>query len=106
MRKRPPLLPLDRDPAKYDIIFIGCPVWAWSPAPPIRSFLESCPLDGKKVALFCTHEGGPGKTMKKWRAMLPRSEVLGEFDTFAPLKKDRKESCKNAARWARDIVDG
>src|SRR5690606_26672866 len=38
MQMRPELDDLDKDPHRYDIIFLGTPVWAWSFAPPLRTF--------------------------------------------------------------------
>lgn len=104
MKKKPELKTVEKDPNDYDLIFMGTPVWAWSPSPPISSFCATFPLDGKKVALFCTHEGGPGKTIEKLKNMLPKAEIIGEFDTFAPLKKDKEKSRKKAKKWAGEIL--
>lgn len=39
---------------KYDVIFVGYPIW-WGKEPKIiRTFLESYPLKGKKIVPFCT----------------------------------------------------
>ena len=44
---------------KYDLIFVGFPIW-WGKEPMIiRTFLESYNLEGKKVVTFCT-SGGSG----------------------------------------------
>lgn len=44
---------------KYDVIFIGYPIW-WGKEPMIiRTFLESYNLEGKKIVPFCT-SGGSG----------------------------------------------
>lgn len=39
---------------EYDIIFIGYPIWVETAAPPVRTFLNSHDLDGKKIVPFCT----------------------------------------------------
>ena len=42
---------------KYDVIFIGYPIW-WGKEPMIiRTFLESYNLKGKKIVPFCTSGG-------------------------------------------------
>lgn len=41
----------------YDIVFIGSPVWWYTVAPPVSTFLSEYDLSGKTVAPFCTHEG-------------------------------------------------
>lgn len=61
----PPLEPLQHDPADYDRIVIGTPVWSYTFAPPVRTFLENCQLHGKQIALFCCHGGDPRKTIEK-----------------------------------------
>lgn len=44
---------------KYDVIFVGYPIW-WGKEPMIiRTFLESYNLKGKKIIPFCT-SGGSG----------------------------------------------
>ena len=44
---------------KYDVIFVGYPIW-WGEEPKIiRTFLESYNLKGKKIVPFCT-SGGSG----------------------------------------------
>lgn len=55
----PALRPATKDPAKYDLVVIGTPVWFWSLASPMRSWLERHPLRGRRFAFFCTM-GGSG----------------------------------------------
>ena len=57
----PALKPFDFDPDKYDTVVIGSPVWASSPAPPVRSFaaLYADALKEKKLAAFFCY-GGSG----------------------------------------------
>lgn len=43
---------------KYDVIFIGSPIWWGTMAPPVLSFLKQADLNSKKVVPFCTHGGG------------------------------------------------
>lgn len=54
----PALRPMHRDPAAYELVVIGTPVWFWSVASPVRSWLEAHPLK-RRVAFFCTM-GGSG----------------------------------------------
>lgn len=59
MKSEPELKKLSKDPNNYDIIIIGTPVRAYTYTPAIRTFLKTIQLKNKKIALFCTHEGGP-----------------------------------------------
>jgi flavodoxin len=53
------LKPMDFNVSGYDLIVIGSPVWASSPAPAVNSFVKEAGLKGKKVVLFFTL-GGTG----------------------------------------------
>lgn len=58
------LMPLEKNPNDYDLIFLGGPVWAGNFAPAIRSFLSKAKLKNKKIALFCIHGGDtPGQAI-------------------------------------------
>jgi len=70
----------------------------------IAGFLVDMVLELLHYRLFCTHEGGPGKTMEKLKKMIPEAEIIGEFDTFAPLKKEKNRSEKEAKKWAQKMV--
>lgn len=62
--KRNVILPsnLKYDFSGYDIIFLGSPVWAFSPSPAIRSYLLNCKnLKGKFFYLFVTYGSGVGR---------------------------------------------
>ena len=61
---RPEIGSADADISKYDIIFVGFPVW-WYIAPTIiNTFLEKYDFSGKKIILFATSGGsGFGKTV-------------------------------------------
>lgn len=59
VRATPPIEPPTRDPADYDLVILGTPVWAWHVASPMRSYLLHNAKRIKRVAFFCT-EGGWG----------------------------------------------
>lgn len=50
-----PTLTSSVDVSKYDVIFVGYPVWASTAPTPVLSFLEGLNLSGKTVVPFCTH---------------------------------------------------
>ena len=53
----PPLKESNLDISKYDMVFIGYPVWATDAPQAILSFLGEYDLSGKTVIPFCTHDG-------------------------------------------------
>lgn len=74
------LEPIEKDPADYDLVIIGTPIWAGFPSVPIRTYLVENKDKFKKVAFFCTY-GSSGfpkatKTMSEICGMEP-VETLG-----------------------------
>jgi flavodoxin len=99
----PKLKPYTVDPALYDLIIIGAPVWAGSPAPALHSFLGETKITGKRVALFCCHAGGKGKALDKLKALLPGNTIAGEIDFVNPANQDRGELTKRIGDWVRTL---
>lgn len=53
-----------KNPANYDLIIIGTPIWAGSSTPAFRTYLTENKNNIKKAALFVTAGGeGPQKTV-------------------------------------------
>lgn len=63
----PPIRPLEKNPADYDVIAIGTPTWWYTMAPAVLSFIHQCNVDGslygKTIIPFSTHGGWPGHTI-------------------------------------------
>ena len=61
---------------KYDVIFIGFPVW-WYTAPTIiKTFLEAYDFSGKTIVPFATSGGsGLGKTADTLQEVVPLATV-------------------------------
>jgi len=102
-RKKPDLLPLPADLDAYDLIILGTPVWAGSPAPAMVSFLSARQITGKKLALFCCHGGGKGRALEKLKALLPGNTILGETDFVNPAKKGRAALEEKIAAWLKTL---
>jgi flavodoxin len=47
------------DPANFDLVIIGTPIWSWNLSVPARTYLENNKAKIKKCALLCTM-GGSG----------------------------------------------
>ena len=80
---------------KYDVIFLGYPIW-WGKEPMIiRTFLESYNLKGKKIVPFCTSGGsGISGSMKEVKASAKGAKVVKGKD-LTDL------SYKSVAKWAK-----
>lgn len=61
---KPELKAFDKNVADYDKIIIGTPTWWYTMAPAVLSFIAGNDFNGKSVALFSTHGGWPGHTIK------------------------------------------
>jgi flavodoxin len=80
----PALRPMHRNPAAYELVVIGTPVWFWSLASPVRSWLEAQPLK-HRVAFFCTMGGsGAGRVFATMAGLASREPVA----TLALLEKE------------------
>jgi flavodoxin len=101
--KRPGLKPYDFDPAAYDLIVMGVPVWAGSPAPPINSFFSQTKISGKKLALFVCHAGGKGDALGKLKTKLKGNDIVSEADFASPLKQNPDELKRQIQGWAKSF---
>lgn len=69
---RPPFVKDLKNADKYDVIYIGYPIW-WYTAPSIiNSFVEEYGFAGKKVIMFATSGGStPEKALEDFKAAYP-----------------------------------
>ncbi len=83
---------------KYDVIFLGYPIW-WGKEPMIiRTFLESYNLKGKKIVPFCTSGGsGISGSMKEVKESAKGAKITKGKD-LTDL------SYKSVAKWAKKQV--
>jgi flavodoxin len=54
----------------YDVVILGCPVWASNMATPMRAFIRRENPKMKQVGLFCTLGGGGGNSCLSQMAIL------------------------------------
>jgi flavodoxin len=80
----PALRPMKKDPAAYELVVIGTPVWFWSLSSPVRSWLERHRLQGR-VAFFCTM-GGSGAR----RVFCAMAELAGREPVATLALTDRE----------------
>lgn len=82
----------------YDVVFIGFPIW-WYTAPTIiKTFLDSCDLSGKKIALFATSGGSAfGKTTDDLKPCAPNAKWVSE-------KLFNGVSDEDIKLWAQEVL--
>ena len=80
----PDIQPVKSDISKYDVIFIGYPVWFGTYAPPVITFLKNTDLSGKKIVPFCTFgSGGLESSVIDLKKAQPNAEVLEGYGVRA-----------------------
>lgn len=86
---------------EYDHIILATPVWAFTFAPAMRSFLEKEKLHGKKISYFMTHMGGPKKAMEKFKEALSGNIVLDGLDVNS--KDSEEENLEKIKSWIKKL---
>ena len=80
----PEIQPLKVDVNKYDVVFIGYPIWFGTYAPPVITFLNKVDLSGKKIVPFCTFgSGGLESSIKDLAEAEPKAEILPGYGVRA-----------------------
>jgi flavodoxin len=74
---RPAVIADIRNPAAYDVVFLGYPNW-WGTIPMgLFTFLEKYRFAGKKIIPFCTHEGSRlGRSEADIRTLCPHATIV------------------------------
>jgi len=67
------IAPIQKNPADYDLVILGTPIWAWSMTPAVRTYIIQQRHNFKKVAFFCTM--GASGDIKTFAAM---AELCGQ----------------------------
>jgi flavodoxin len=90
-----------KTPTDYDLLIIGQPVWAGSPTPAIRTYLNRNNLSGKKVALFFSDRSD--QAVEKTRTLMPNSIFVGELTLSAKEFEKKEEIKKKIAEWCKTL---
>lgn len=79
----PEIKPIDKDLSKYDVIFVGTPVWWYTMASPVKTFLANNNFDGKIIVPFCTHGGGGASaTFTDMKKLAPKADFRNGFSAY------------------------
>ena len=72
----PQLKPLKADLSKYEVIYLGYPIWFGTYALPIASLLKEHDFEGRKIVTFCTFGSGDMESaLEDLKKALPKAEV-------------------------------
>lgn len=69
----------------YDMIFVGAPIWWYTAATPVLSFLALADFQGKKVVPFSTQGSNPGTFIEDFRTNAKNAVILNgaEFNNLS-----------------------
>lgn len=102
-KTHPELMPLPVDPADYDVIFLGTPVWWFTIAPAMQSFLADYDLEGKLVCPFLTSGGQPKNSFADFEAACRGGKVAEGFHIY--FKGNTMTAAPaDIAAWAKDLA--
>jgi flavodoxin len=62
-KKLTKLTDIKRDPALYDLVILGTPIWAGTLSSAIRTYIANNKSKFKRVAFFCTHGGSESQQL-------------------------------------------
>ena len=98
----PELQPMNIDLSRYDAVILGSPVWWYTFAPAMNSFLHNTDLSGKTVYPFATNGGLLGHTLKDFAQACPGANVKpGQNVRFNGERL--LTSKEDIQRWVRNI---
>lgn len=102
-RKRE-IQPIDKDLTQYDEIIVGSPVWWYTIAPVIRTFLSENDLKGKTIKPFATNAGWLGHTFQEIKKLCPDSKVEKGMDiVFESYSDNLVTSPDEIDRWINQL---
>ncbi len=100
-RKSLPELEEIPDVADYDVIFLGTPVWWFTLAPAVKSFIAASALAGKKVYPFFTSGGQPKDTAEDFRMLLESKRAIMADTLHVSYRGNKLQMASSEIiRWA------
>ncbi|MCD8378222.1 MAG: hypothetical protein LUB59_05490 [Candidatus Gastranaerophilales bacterium] len=87
------------DVSNYDIIFVGTPVWWYTMAPPVKTFLANNNFYDKIIVPFCTHGGGgASSTYADMKKLAPNAKFLNGYTSY-----EKTANLKDVENWIKEL---
>lgn len=100
---QPKLKETTKDPREFDLIVLGTPVWEGRPSSPIRAYLKSHDLSGKKAAVFCTNAHSSGEeTIERTISLTHGCNYVGHLVVSNALE-NQEDSERKISEWCREL---
>jgi flavodoxin len=104
-KKRPEILPSNRDPGDYELLVLGTPVWASSVSAPVRSYIVQNAGHFNKIAVFCTMMGSGGeKALDEIAALAGKVPIARLTLTDEEIEEDRIG--EKVRRFSTQLLEG
>lgn len=99
----PPVAEPLPDFSGYDLVIVGAPVWMYTVATPMQSFLQQADFSGRPVAVFTTQGSNPGTFFADFKNAARNADIVStiEFNNL-PEKYDAAVDNKVAV-WLRSL---
>jgi len=103
----PRIKPITHDPAQFDLVMIGTPIWGWRVASPPRAFARIHGKQIKRAAFFCTMGGSGAETAFAQLRQAVGSEPVAtlaltdreiDANSIAPKLKAFEDALRDARR--------
>jgi flavodoxin len=85
---------VEYDASPYDLVILGCPVWAFAPVPAMNTYLDNVSgLNGKRVMVLLTSGSGlgVGNCFKHIRRVLQNKGVSSIDEINIPDRRQKDE---------------
>lgn len=101
---RPEIVGQLPDVQKYDVIFLGYPIW-WGDLPmAVYTFLEKENFSGKTIIPFCTHEGSGISGTEGYIAETTKAKVLDGLEMRGSVAQNSQVKAKEKVmEWLKKL---
>ena len=104
--ERPEIVGPLPDMSKYDVVFLGYPIW-WGDLPMgVYTFLEKENFSGKTIIPFCTHEGSGLAGTESYIKDTTKANVLPGLEMRGKKAQTQQaEARKDMEKWVKESLE-
>lgn len=89
---------------KYDVIYVGAPIWAWKPAGPVLKVLEEVDFQNKKVIPFLTYKRRIGGSFEKFEETARNATIVGQGAFQRVFNYDDEQLRDQVRNWLKTLT--
>jgi flavodoxin len=95
----------EKDPAKYDIVIVGTPIWAWDMVPAVRTYIEQNKSKLKDTAVFTTAGNTKSERIVASMEELTGKRAIASTDFCSKELKDSQIYDTKISAFIKSILD-